>query len=209
MDKPYRALYDGEQPLIEQLHFTAKEACIYEGLVCGTCYKSRTDKLRTCGKCHKVAYCNVSCQRQDWKRHKKSCGKNPFILNPDGSAENSRKEALEEYVTVRRLVKEHPFPSFSEISSKPSFYTQDIHDRLAVIYSIAGYLSFKHKARTLGEYLDNKGGFELMQYVYTFYERLLATMFTGVAVGNEWTMVHSFCTRMMDFAWSQIGGWMV
>lgn len=39
---------------------------------CGKCYKSTTLK---CSCCHYVCYCSASCQKQDWKRHKKQCPK--------------------------------------------------------------------------------------------------------------------------------------
>jgi hypothetical protein len=31
--------------------------------------------LRKCGRCKRVAYCNVTCQKLDWRNHKKSCKK--------------------------------------------------------------------------------------------------------------------------------------
>jgi hypothetical protein len=30
-------------------------------------------KLKTCGKCKRVAYCSKECQKEDWKDHKKNC----------------------------------------------------------------------------------------------------------------------------------------
>lgn len=32
-----------------------------------------SETMPVCGKCKKVVYCNTSCQRGDWKRHKKEC----------------------------------------------------------------------------------------------------------------------------------------
>lgn len=32
-----------------------------------------SETMPVCGKCKKVVYCNASCQRGDWKRHKKEC----------------------------------------------------------------------------------------------------------------------------------------
>ena len=36
---------------------------------CGNCSKPST--LR-CSACHQVYYCSAECQRQDWKKHKKT-----------------------------------------------------------------------------------------------------------------------------------------
>jgi radical SAM protein with 4Fe4S-binding SPASM domain len=30
-------------------------------------------KLNKCGRCRAVAYCSVSCQKDDWPRHKAVC----------------------------------------------------------------------------------------------------------------------------------------
>eukprot|EP01084_Bolivina_argentea_P294146 506051_1 len=38
---------------------------------CDYCFKSGTTKF--CGRCKSSYYCNVECQRNDWKRHKKNC----------------------------------------------------------------------------------------------------------------------------------------
>jgi hypothetical protein len=44
---------------------------------CAHCHaaagSARTPMLQTCGRCHAVAYCAPTCQRADWKRHKKEC----------------------------------------------------------------------------------------------------------------------------------------
>ena len=42
---------------------------------CGRCLKNPTPghPLRFCGRCKSIQYCNVSCQRADWARHKETC----------------------------------------------------------------------------------------------------------------------------------------
>ena len=46
---------------------------------CGACHKVRafvgTRPLKLCARCQRVAYCNATCQKSDWKAHKKSCNK--------------------------------------------------------------------------------------------------------------------------------------
>jgi hypothetical protein len=42
---------------------------------CGCCGRSRADagSLMKCGRCKQVSYCNVDCQKADWKTHKPVC----------------------------------------------------------------------------------------------------------------------------------------
>eukprot|EP01083_Nonionella_stella_P163914 541042_1 len=40
---------------------------------CALCKSSNATSV--CGKCKNVYYCNVECQRSDWKQHKKVCKK--------------------------------------------------------------------------------------------------------------------------------------
>lgn len=37
---------------------------------CKVCGK---EDAKRCGKCHRVFYCSVQCQRKDWKSHKEAC----------------------------------------------------------------------------------------------------------------------------------------
>ncbi|CAI2167999.1 13289_t:CDS:1 [Funneliformis geosporum] len=39
---------------------------------CGVCQKPSTSQ---CAKCHQIYYCSKKCQKEDWKKHKISCGK--------------------------------------------------------------------------------------------------------------------------------------
>jgi len=41
---------------------------------CANCGKKQPD-LRKCGKCLSVKYCDTTCQKADWKKHKKICRK--------------------------------------------------------------------------------------------------------------------------------------
>jgi splicing suppressor protein 51 len=46
---------------------------------CSTCGKTASESgvatLNRCAQCKKTAYCNRDCQKEDWKTHKKVCGK--------------------------------------------------------------------------------------------------------------------------------------
>ena len=50
--------------------------------VCSCCGKKGLDSLK-CSVCNSVWYCNVQCQKKDWKSHKQCCGKS-------GEAENGQ-----------------------------------------------------------------------------------------------------------------------
>ena len=40
---------------------------------CAKCRKSSGVEMKRCGRCRKVSYCSVECQRSDWAKHKPSC----------------------------------------------------------------------------------------------------------------------------------------
>lgn len=45
--------------------------------MCGHCHKSGAKLLR-CGRCKKVYYCNVECQKKDWAtNHRAQCSTAP------------------------------------------------------------------------------------------------------------------------------------
>ncbi len=41
---------------------------------CDYCHLAGTASMQYCGSCRKAAYCNATCQRNDWYRHKVDCG---------------------------------------------------------------------------------------------------------------------------------------
>jgi hypothetical protein len=45
--------------------------------ICNGCSKTTCEKMLKCGACktNKVFYCSISCQKDDWKKHKKVCEK--------------------------------------------------------------------------------------------------------------------------------------
>ena len=56
-------------------HFNAydmqNQSIKYVSTSCKTCGK--TEGLKWCGACNRVRYCGATCQRADWKEHKKFC----------------------------------------------------------------------------------------------------------------------------------------
>mmetsp|Transcript_21700 Transcript_21700/g.32196 ORF Transcript_21700/g.32196 Transcript_21700/m.32196 type:complete len:130 (+) Transcript_21700:2-391(+) len=55
---------------------TSGEAPILE---CFSC-KRKSRELLKCGRCHKVFFCNVECQRNGWTAHKAECNKSIWAL---------------------------------------------------------------------------------------------------------------------------------
>ena len=58
-------------------HFNASgmqnQSITYSSTSCNVCGKS--EGLSWCSACRKVRYCSVTCQRFDWKKHKRFCVK--------------------------------------------------------------------------------------------------------------------------------------
>jgi len=49
---------------------------------CNTCM-CKSKKLQTCTGCHKVYYCDATCQRANWKTHKIECKQETVVLKPN------------------------------------------------------------------------------------------------------------------------------
>src|ERR1044072_2022894 len=67
---------------------------------CNVCQKPSSNK---CSKCKQTYYCSKTCQKEDWKRHKKLCGNPPVVETnnrteasmPNFPTGSSQAEALE------------------------------------------------------------------------------------------------------------------
>ena len=48
---------------------------------CGWCLYSSKNIIHKCSSCKKVYYCDISCQRLDWKEHKHNCFESSIYQN--------------------------------------------------------------------------------------------------------------------------------
>ena len=66
---------------------------------CAACGKGG-DNLKACTACKQVKYCNVSCQRAHWRKHKKECRKHADTLQRDGHNNNASDNSNVDDVNV-------------------------------------------------------------------------------------------------------------
>lgn len=73
---------------------------------CNACKKSEPDvHLKRCAKCSTTQYCSRDCQKDDWKTHKKICGKQAGARSTDNDASSpsgsrlSPPKGLEQAIT--------------------------------------------------------------------------------------------------------------
>ena len=79
--------------------FSLKKNCTY----CGTRHQH---KLKTCGKCNCVSYCDEQCAKADWKTHKTLCG----LLDKElltKKTETFRKELLAYMENTTTKLRDH------------------------------------------------------------------------------------------------------
>ena len=67
-----QVLKDGEAAARAHIKETSKKSG--RARVCDFCNKRSETKLRACGRCKFVFYCDAACQRKAWPTHKKECG---------------------------------------------------------------------------------------------------------------------------------------
>ena len=58
-----------------------------------------------CSACASVSYCNITCQRKDWPKHKKVCKRNLSLAEVTALIENVNKEELsrEDFEVIKKL----------------------------------------------------------------------------------------------------------
>ena len=64
---------------------------------CTFCHKISTEKLPSCARCKKQAYCSKECQRTHWKAHKKDCVPAEKLSKDDTKSLPLTWEQLEEF----------------------------------------------------------------------------------------------------------------
>jgi len=57
--------------------------------ICDTCLDEHKKILR-CSRCHKAKYCTPTCQKRDWKYHKRYCNK---FVNAQQQLEKMKEES--------------------------------------------------------------------------------------------------------------------
>jgi hypothetical protein len=91
-----KSMTPGGRPLLVGLYCCAQPECLREAnrlqarrlteltpdhaqvyRSCTACGRMSTDKLKKCGRCLGVYYCDAACQLTHWTAHKKTCGKAP------------------------------------------------------------------------------------------------------------------------------------
>lgn len=77
---------------------TAAPQCVVaEGVVCKNCNATVTQKVLRCGVCKKASYCSNTCQKEDWKFHKRICKKyepesEPTLAKPPPDSEEIKRQ---------------------------------------------------------------------------------------------------------------------
>lgn len=72
--------------------------------ICAIC-NATTEKLKLCGKCKKIRYCSVECQRSGWERHRSYCKILEGKDYPDGNTTflwRNYVEISREYYHIRK-----------------------------------------------------------------------------------------------------------
>jgi hypothetical protein len=144
-----------------------------------------------------ICYCNRDCQRNHWKKHKKSCG------TEAKHEKNDRQDMYDELVGCRKFALKHPLPAYQDMP-RATFYTKEIHDLLADAYEYVGKTSYKAKCKPLGEYLGQKGGLPLMKECFMFYSHWLETL---PQEGYFDLCATRYALRFMEISWNGISGW--
>mmetsp|Transcript_41214 Transcript_41214/g.44747 ORF Transcript_41214/g.44747 Transcript_41214/m.44747 type:complete len:391 (-) Transcript_41214:1203-2375(-) len=77
---------------------------------CSYCSQIESDnhRLRLCGRCSHTRYCNIECQRADWKAHKKQCGvvEHLFAMGVDNEEDETTTQAAKRVSkSIKKAVK--------------------------------------------------------------------------------------------------------
>ena len=88
---------------------------------CQFCRKNHETKLRTCGRCNMVRYCNDECKNADWKNHKNYCSD----LNKCGDTPTF-DIFIRDFIVHRRMTKYIKQPSAFDSKSRVwAYHSED------------------------------------------------------------------------------------
>ena len=74
LQTPDGTVQPGETIKLDEAEARARMKKSGRARVCDFCNKRSETKLRACGKCKFVFYCDAACQRKAWPTHKQDCG---------------------------------------------------------------------------------------------------------------------------------------
>lgn len=121
--------------------------------VCHICKKKAELK---CSACNNISYCNIECQRSDWKNHKLSC----FAKNYDKNQEEAMKIVLDN----------KPFDNISQYVHHYHIKDSEITDKLLLCIIMPNYSkNIKIESYSCILYIANNSDFseELKQNMKT------------------------------------------
>ncbi len=117
---------------------------------CDCCHLAGVATMQYCGKCRNTAYCNVECQRSDWKQHKIVCSrmnaqrqivKSPLHLAATKGDLAEVERLVREGADVEKPLKEDGSTALMEAAEQ---------GHLSVVQYLLRHGADKHKANDLG-----------------------------------------------------------
>jgi len=201
--KSFDSLYFGENPLLLSGHHAPQDAVAELGLACAQCFNRPVQLLR-CSRCKVFFYCNAKCQELHWKDgHKKRCSKSGLrrLVNHEVA------EHCEEILPLLVYARDHPFPNYHEmweLFERYEFYSEEVHERLTVVFNHIGKNSLKAHARVLGLLLYKIGNNRAMIKVAKLFRDYLCNQSQTVpeAEAAMW-----YVSMNINAAWHEIGTW--
>ena len=129
---------------------------------CNSCGK-QGGNLRPCSRCHQAHYCDATCQRVNWVRHKMFCGKreaggeSEFEFSLPAAPEYTKRDQEPRFEEPREKESAEK-PSFEDwMKQFPAYPTPknaaEMNARIEDMMRIAGITELSHKQRA--QFLDD------------------------------------------------------